>query len=367
VKFETVEGMLYARYSVVNETYNGRIEQHMIAADKRRIAVLFPGALGDFICLLPALHALAEGAQVEIFSKTEFAALVPEHIRVSALERYEINRLFVAGAASEPRVRRFFARYDTIYSWTGSSQRVFSAELDAVARGRTALFAFRGSDPAMHQTDYYLSCLGLARRSLPAIDIPLCAEALRWRAEFSERHGLQNKALLVMAPGSGAREKNWPLAHFAMIGRWWRERGAGEVIVLLGPVERERGGFEEIPADFVLARDLSLAQAAALLAHCDLYVGNDSGVTHLAGALGAPTAAIFGPSDPRQWAPRGAKVSLLSLAVACAPCKTAVMKNCPHRRCLVDFSPEKIVAELEKINEVATLTRGGVRITVQAS
>jgi ADP-heptose:LPS heptosyltransferase len=152
----------------------------------------------------------------------------------------------------------------------------------------------------------------------------------------------------MMAPGSGAREKNWPLAYFTVIGRWWRERAGGAVVVLLGPVERERGGFEQFPEDFVVVRDVSLAQAAALMARSDLYIGNDSGMTHLAAAVGAPTVAIFGPSDPRQWAPRGVKVSVLSLAVACSPCKMAVMKTCPHHQCLIDFSPSKIIAELEK-------------------
>ena len=60
----------------------------MLDTDNRRVAVLFPGALGDFLCLLPAIHALAEDAQVEIFTKTEFAEIVPRNIRVSTLERY---------------------------------------------------------------------------------------------------------------------------------------------------------------------------------------------------------------------------------------------------------------------------------------
>ena len=338
----------------------------MLDTHNRRVAVLFPGALGDFLCLLPALHALAEDAQVEIFAKTEFAEIVPRHIRVSTLERYEISRLFVAAGALEQRVRDFFAPYEYIYSWMGSRHEVFSGELGAVAPGRLQLFAFRATDPAMHQADYYLSCLRLAQRTLPAVNVPLSPDALKWREEFSRRHRIEKKALLVIAPGSGAKEKNLPAVYFTTIGRWWRSRTGGQVIVVLGPVEEERGGFDPFCEAFVVARHLNLAQVAALLAHCDLYVGNDSGITHLAAALGAPTAAIFGPSDPRFWAPRGARVTLLSLGVACSPCGMEVMKLCPHRQCLADFSPAKIIGELEKINEVATLTRGGVRITVQA-
>jgi ADP-heptose:LPS heptosyltransferase len=338
----------------------------MTDTHSHRVAVIFPGTLGDFICLLPAIHALAESAQVEIFARTEFADIVPQNIRVGPLERYEINRLFIAGAAREKRVRDFFSRYERIYSWMGSSQPVFSGELGAVAPGRVQLFAFRATDSAMHQADYYLSCLRVSRRPVAAVNIPLARDALIWCAEFSERYALSEKALLVIAPGSGAREKNWPAASFATVGRWWRARTGGEAIVLLGPVEEQRGGFDPLGEDFIAARDLSLAQLAALLSRCELFIGNDSGVTHLAAALGAPTAAIFGPSDPRLWAPRGERVSLLSLGVVCSPCDMNAMKLCPHRQCLNDFSPLKIIGELEKINEVATLTRGGAQITVQA-
>ncbi len=320
----------------------------MTATKPLKVALLFPGALGDFICLLPALHALAESAQVEVYSKPAFAEIVPRTIRVAAIERREINQLFVAGAALEAPVRDFFAPYDRIYSWTGSNQEVFSAQLNAVAPGRAQLFPFFGPDAALHQTDYYLSCLRLTRETSPAVKIPLTPEALQWRAEFAARYALQKKALLVMAPGSGAREKNWPPAHFAAVGRWWRERADGEVVILLGPVERERGGYNKFFEEFIVTADLNLAQAAALLCRSDLFIGNDSGMTHLAAALDAPTIAIFGPSNARRWAPRGTKVTVVSLGVACSPCEIAAMKVCSERQCLNDFSPSRIIEEVEK-------------------
>ncbi|MGH7930082.1 MAG: glycosyltransferase family 9 protein, partial [Candidatus Binatia bacterium] len=236
----------------------------------------------------------------------------------------------------------------------------------AVAPGRVRLFAFRGADPTTHQAEYYLSCLGFAQHKLPAVTIPLRPDAVNWSAAFWQHFALEEKPVLVMAPGSGAREKNWPAPYFAAVGRWWRKRSGGEVVVLLGPVERERGGFDKLAEDFIAARNLNLAQVAALLSRGDLYFGNDSGITHLAAVLGVPTVAVLGPSDPQRWAPRGPKVSLLSLGVACAPCDMEAMKACPHHQCLLDFSPLKVIGELEKINEVVTLTRGGVRITVQA-
>jgi len=139
--------------------------------------------------------------------------------------------------------------------------------------------------------------------------------------------------------------------------------------------EGGRNGFEELRKDtselcseelhFISARNLNLAQVAALLCRADLYLGNDSGITHLAAAVGAPTVALFGPSDPRRWAPRGPTVRLLSLDVACSPCDLDVMKSCPHRKCLTEFLPEKVIGALEHRAEITTLTWGGAGIRVQ--
>jgi ADP-heptose:LPS heptosyltransferase len=318
------------------------------ALEGQKIALFFPGALGDFICLLPAIHTLAARFEVEVFCSSEYAALVRPPVTVSALERFEINRLFVAGGGREPRVCRFFEKFDALYSWTGSSSAVFRAELEAAAPGRSRVFPFRPARRKIHQADYYFSCLDLPRAEALAFALPLSADALAWRGDFLGARDLADKALLVLGPGSGAPEKNWPIAHFSAIGRWWRERTRGGVVVLLGPVECERGGFDALAHEFIVARNLDLARAAALLARSDLYVGNDSGITHL-----------------RQWAPRGARVVVLSFPVHCAPCESALMKACRHRRCLSDFSPAQVIAQLVKINEVATLTRGGSRITVQ--
>jgi ADP-heptose:LPS heptosyltransferase len=335
--------------------------------NKPRIAVLFPGALGDFICLLPTLHALAVDARVEIFAKTEFADIVAPEMQLSALERYEINRLYVAGAAFERQVQDFFSAYDYVYSWMGEGVDVFASELGRLAPGRALLFAFRGASSAnstMHQVDYYLSCLGLSPSHSPVVKIPLRPEAIQWSEAYCDGHGLKEKSVLVLAPGSGAREKNWPAAYFSVMARWWRERTRGEAIVLLGPVEQERGGCDRLADDFISARNLNLGQVAALLSRGDLYIGNDSGMTHLAAAIGVPTVALFGPSDERRWVPRGAKVLLLRLGVACSPCDIQAMKSCAHHNCLAELLPEKVIEELEKLRGIASLTRLEAGITV---
>jgi ADP-heptose:LPS heptosyltransferase len=170
--------------------------------------------------------------------------------------------------------------------------------------------------------------------------------------------------VLALAPGSGAREKNWPEENFVEVARWWRHTARGDVLALLGPVEQERGGVERLKQCCLVARGLTLAQAAAFLQRSDLYLGNDSGLSHLAAAAGTPSVVLFGPSNPQQWAPRGKHVTVLRRQMACSPCAIATMKSCPHRACLTEFWPRQVIGSIASLAPVVTLTRveAGIKV-----
>lgn len=333
--------------------------------DKPRICVLFPGALGDFICFLPALRQLADSSPVDVLARSEFAAIAPRGVSVHSLERPEVRQLFIDdGAAADPRVLQFFSRYSAIFSWFASQQAVFVDQLQISARGRAQIFPFRPDNFTIHQADYYLSCLNTSVPMALEPLVDLRAEALQWCDKFYRCTEIGGAPVLCMAPGSGARGKNWPAAHFLSVAHWWRRQFGGKVVVVLGPVEAERQGFEQLSDACLVASGLDLAQLAALLARCQVYVGNDSGVSHLAAAVGARTCVIFGPSNARQWAPRGPRVSILRHEIICSPCDDAAMGLCPHRACLAELPAEEVIHELRKLPEIANLTRLGVGITV---
>lgn len=328
----------------------------------KRSLVIFPGALGDFLCLLPALEVIARSADVDLYACSEFGDLVPQGITVYSLERYEIRRLFNPGADQEMRVRNFFSRYDRAYSWLGSREPVFVQNLQEIATTRTAIFPFQSHAGGMHQTEYYMSCLGRNSPTQPVVE--LRAEARAWCEDFWLRHSLTGRAVLVMAPGSGAREKNWPVSYYQTVARWWRRRSSGSVLVLIGPVEEERGGMELLRDEAFQVRNLTLAQVSALLARSDFYLGNDNGISHLAASVGTPVVALFGPSDVRQWAPRGPQVVVLSRGEECAPCAIATMKSCSHRNCLTLLQPDDVIRAITRSLATATLTRVRAQITV---
>ena len=329
-----------------------------------RVCALFPGALGDFICFLPELRRLVQNSRLDLFARSEYADLVPAAIKVRSSECPEIAKLFVEGGGEERGLRQFFSPYQIIYSWMGSGLAVFVRELRRVAGDRARIFPFRPIDGSQHQIDHYLSCMGGDAHARTAADIPLVPQALTWCDEFARLHQLSGKPVLVVAPGSGAPEKNWPVGSFRQVAHWWQREKQGKVLTLIGPVEEERGGVEALENETLVLRRLTLAQTAAVLSRCQLYLGNDSGTTHLAAAVGAPTVALFGPSDIVQWAPRGKSVTVISLNVECSPCTNSSMKSCWHRKCLATLTADTVISRLEHLTPLGTLTRWGVGIRV---
>jgi ADP-heptose:LPS heptosyltransferase len=321
----------------------------MINVNAERLLVFFPGALGDFVCFLPALGFLSRGKQVDLLANSRFSDLVSRDVKVRSLDSYEVRRLFVSGSAREERLRDFFASYSSIFSWTGSGCRTFIQELNSVSQGRARVFPFQPGSERVHQTDYYLACVGEPALEANIPEVYLQPEAVTWSDQYWRQHGLDEKRVMAIAPGSGAREKNWPDHCFQRVADWWRQHTSGVVVIVLGPVEEEKGGCPALSHEPVIVRNLRLGQLAALLARMDLYVGNDSGLTHLAAALGVRTVALFGPSDIERWAPRGKKVTLLARKVECSPCGRSVMKSCPHRKCLTSLSPDSVIAELRRL------------------
>jgi ADP-heptose:LPS heptosyltransferase len=117
---------------------------------------------------------------------------------------------------------------------------------------------------------------------------------------------------LAVHPGSGAARKNWPAQRFASLVE--RVTAGRPFLLVEGPADVATAASLAAVTSVVRARDLPPRVLGAVLARAALYVGNDSGVSHLAAAWGAPVLALFGPTDPGQWAPVGPRVKVLRAA-----------------------------------------------------
>jgi ADP-heptose:LPS heptosyltransferase len=245
-----------------------------------RRLVIRPGAIGDFIVSLPALECLKTD-YLEVWTTRRNVPLVRFAHRVQAIDSTGLDLTGITHSA--PAILREF---DQIVSWYGANRPEFR---EAVS---TLPFRFLTALPPegrpQHAADFYLEQVSaiVARDSDGIPRIP-CGST---REDFA-----------VIHPYSGSARKNWPLSRF-------RELAARLERVM--PVRWCSG--EEDPPLSGAARFHDLYDLACWLASARLYIGNDSGITHLAAAVGTPVLAIFQASDPTVWAPRGPHVRVVT-------------------------------------------------------
>jgi heptosyltransferase-3 len=305
-----------------------RIESSAMASRTRpqstpseRVLVIFPGALGDLICLGPALHALARrhrDAALELMAHEELARFAVARMGIarghSHHSHHSIDRREVAALFADPpdlaQARGFFRPFARIYSFFASDDARFRRALAAAAAPAAVSFhAFRPAR-AGHVAAGYLEEIGerdaLPAEPLDAHTMEVLAEDIAEANEALARVGLGDARVVLLFPGSGRPHKNWPAENFAALASALSP--PMRPLVVLGPAE---GALE--PALMPLLRerriawlrDQPLGTIAGLARLAAGFVGNDSGVSHLAAAAGASGVAIFGPTDPERWRPLG--------------------------------------------------------------
>jgi ADP-heptose:LPS heptosyltransferase len=205
-------------------------------------------------------------------------------------------------------------------------------------------FLDSGVEPVARLQARHLAALGLKYDPQP---FSLQVEAASGPADFQDRP--EAGPWVAVAPGSGQPLKNWPLSHYYELTRELAWQHQARVVWLLGPAERALLPYVQALAQAqgqLVLSSLSLSAAAAVLARCHLYIGNDSGLTHLATAAGSRrVVALFGPTDPRTWAPFSPQVTILTTPAPCHPCAQGRDLSCPHPACLQDLSPATVLAQ----------------------
>jgi ADP-heptose:LPS heptosyltransferase len=171
----------------------------------------------------------------------------------------------------------------------------------------------------------------------------------RWRLEWpvgSQTESAPSRKLILIHPGAGSKRKRWPLESFLAVAFAIRERGSAEVAFLIGPAETDLLSplMNQARGRFSVHQVERLSQVMALMKISRCFVGNDSGLTHLAAFTGVPTVAIFGPSSSKRWWPVGARAKVLrGDAADCVPCFEMEEANCENPRCLNGVSVERVV------------------------
>jgi ADP-heptose:LPS heptosyltransferase len=328
----------------------------------KNIFVWHQGALGDVLLAGPALQAVAaqySGANLTLVGGTEQLNLLADTLPVAAVWSGHQGRwleLFQESWEISSRLRELLSQFELALVLTPIAKPEF---LQRLKQAGIPLVVWLPSFPVQDRISVrklHAGILEAAGLKNPLRPFRLCLpESGQSRRDDQGRGEFR----VVMAPGSGNPRKNWPLDNYLELARRLEECYGARTWWVLGPAESgwQRDLPEKIPPLRML-RDLPLRQLAADLREFHLYVGNDSGVTHLAAALGGPAVtAIFGPSDPLIWAPQGERTVLVTPDQPCAPCTRGREITCNDPVCLTNLTPEKVLTAIRRARAIADPSR----------
>jgi heptosyltransferase-3 len=246
-----------------------------------RRLLIRPGAIGDCILSLPALECL-RSEYTEVWVRSEVVPLIGFADQVRSIASTGIDRVGLDGIDPSPELVARLRSFDSIVSWYGSNRREFRDQMHQLGVPIRFLDALPPAGGTVHAADFFLEQAGCSGFAVPRIQCPP-----RPAGDFA-----------VIHPFSGSPRKNWPLERYRELAR----RVEMPVRWCAGPEEQ---------LDDAVRID-HLYELACWLGTARLYIGNDSGITHLAAATGAPLVAIFFATDPVVWAPRGELVRVVS-------------------------------------------------------
>lgn len=325
--------------------------------NKRGVLVIHPGALGDVLLARPALRAVRYQ-----FPHHEIAFLAGQSVGALLCGAGEVDRVFplessyLTGLWAGPDslcsdFRAWLGNCDTAVGWLPDVGGALSATLRALGVRSISLKSASSAGLCTgHQASRYLDAIQVSDihqiAATPLALSPVIRERGRLIVERLIQEGRHK--VVVIHPGSGSPHKCLDARLLVPVIEWLLQADMAPLL-LEGPADREavERVLETAKLDVPVIRGLDLSTVAGVLSHAELYVGHDSGMTHLAAALSVPTIACFGPTDSRRWAPLGRAVSI----VAGAPCTCrgwSAVAECRERVCL-QIAPERIIEACQRL------------------
>jgi ADP-heptose:LPS heptosyltransferase len=282
----------------------------------KHILVVHPGSLGDTILALPVLEALKEGhrpASLHLIGHPSLVDVLPGRSVIDAMSSIEgpLYRELLSGAERmRPSFVQFFRQFGLIVVWAADRDGCIRAVLEFLGIPRIVVRSpGLQEDTKRHATDRFretVECL-LAPEALPESGLTPTEHDRESGAQWLSDYGINPDSAHVIAvhAGSGSASKCWPSERFATVIRAWLRRSL-KVVLIEGPADEKatQAVARQVSMPLPRLRDPSLAKVIGMLSRCHAFFGNDSGVTQLAAALGLPTVAVFGPTDPQIWASR---------------------------------------------------------------
>jgi len=277
-----------------------------------RLLIVRPSALGDTVLLAPALYAMGKKAEVTLVGrKPGIDFLKPLVTRCIDFETGGWHTLFL----DKPNCKQLhLPELDVIISFLSNPSNTTERNLGYLMK-EIPIFAFPPFPPqgeTTHVASHLASCL--KNSGLP-VDPHAALEQARKKGLLRGEEPIRPQSMVVFHPGSGSKKKNLSPDFWIELITMRQLAQFEKRVLLLGPAEQEhyhvftnklKGTDIEIVASPPTETLLSVLKAASL------YIGHDSGITHVAALLGVSTIAIFTNTNPAQWAPLGPDVAVIS-------------------------------------------------------
>lgn len=319
-----------------------------------RIFLYHDGALGDVLLSLPAIHAInIESSFLHLAAGSNPARLLKT--AGFADEISDAGSMFYATLyTDEPgeELKAFLSHFNRAFVFTKETNSGLASRIRHAIPETLTINTIPHDQTKKHIPDFRLEqvpdCFSghpsPVRLSVPGQNIQ-GAEALLLQNGYDQR-----APLIAIHPGSGGRKKNWHIERFFELADRFLSEHNCFVVFISGPDESDRtrhkidGFVIKRKTTAMHLKDADLITVAALMQTSSLYIGNDSGITHLASSVNDRVIALYGPTDPRLWAPFNHNIRIISSPKECTPCGEE-MHACESTDCLSGISVSTVYNE----------------------
>lgn len=337
-----------------------------------RVLLVRLRSIGDTVLSTPSLYALKRflpHASIDILLEDWVAPVLEGHPYVDNIITVEKNR-----TSSRMRVaRRLRAnRYDVVYNLHGGTTATFLTWATR-AKHRVGYETYQyarlhnhlAQSPLIlwaqdktHSVEQQLALLGWT--GIPVSDRPPTKLAITEAASAAvaarlQHGGIASAPFVVLHPAAAFATKQWAADKFAQVAGALSARQLA-VVVITTPEQADTVAEirRNTPAPFLSLSDLSLPEVSALLKRARLFVGNDSGIAHVAAAVETPTVVIFGSSNTAHWRPwasgvPGAAAEIVLEELDCQPCHGYFCEKFAEPECIKRVPVERVVAAIERV------------------
>ena len=328
-------------------------------AKVQRILVVRPGGMGDMILLQPMLRSLRgryPEAEIDLVCERrnrEILSLAGQDVGILLYDANPVGTLLSL-------IRRHydlaidseqFHNFSAVMVWLSGAPVRIGFKINP---GRNPIYTHLVNyDLEGYEADEFMRLLHpLGIRDGSAVSGMM--EHLRQQGEIPAT------PVVLIHAGTSTRYKEWAPSKYAELARRvvenMRVRGIAPRIALVGgagdvALAQRIAALAEMGGQLdVMAGDRPLAETVAMIAHATLFIGGDSGLSHLAVALGTPSVVLFGPSDPRKWGFTGKRHVVVCKERACSPCFIfGYHKPCHDIGCMADITVDDVMAGVSRV------------------